>query len=182
MRKNAPPKSASVPGPEASQAPVSPDVPPRADQDSLEARLAWLLETGIPTVLLTVISRQGSTPSHAGAHALLTPAGLEGTLGGGALEARAVEAARLSLESGISTRVLCESAHLSPASDMACNDSMNVLCEALTPEQARLLAELEQTGKLHAALVFRAARACRNAVCIWRTGRKTLPDWRTPPP
>ena len=66
-----------------------------------------------------------------------------------------MEAARLSLESGISTRVLCESAHLSPASDMACNDSMNVLCEALTPEQARLLAELEQTGKLHAALVFR---------------------------
>ncbi len=165
MRKNAPPKSASVPGPEASQAPVSPDVPPRADQDSLEARLAWLLETGIPTVLLTVISRQGSTPGHAGAHALLTPAGLEGTLGGGALEARAVEAARLSLESGISTRVLCESAHLSPASDMACNDSMNVLCEALTPEQARLF-----------ALAGQVLREGGKAVWIVDVSRESLPQ------
>ena len=102
--------------------------------------LAVLLAAGIPAVLLTIISSRGSAPRHAGTRALLTAAGLEGTVGGGALEARAVEAARQSLESGISARVACDLTGLSPASDMICGGSMEVLCEALGPEQARLFA------------------------------------------
>ena len=57
---------------------------------NLEARAAQLLDEGQAVVLLTVVEREGSAPRAAGTRALLTAAGLEGTVGGGLLEARAV--------------------------------------------------------------------------------------------
>ncbi|MGE9984129.1 XdhC family protein [Desulfovibrio sp. SGI.169] len=140
MRKGGPKKGAPAPAPDSLRLAAPPDVPPPAGEDSLEARLAVLLKAGIPTVLLTVISREGSTPRHAGARALLTPAGLEGTVGGGAQEARAVETARQCLADGISARVSCDLTGLTESGDMTCGGGMDVLCEALAPEQAALFA------------------------------------------
>lgn len=140
MRKGSKKETPPDPAPETPRGGVPEDVPSPADEDCLEERLAVLLAAGIPAVLLTIVSSWGSAPRHAGTRALLTAAGLEGTVGGGALEARAVEAARQSLESGISARVACDLTGLSPASDMICGGSMEVLCEALGPEQARLFA------------------------------------------
>lgn len=140
MRKGSKKETPPDPAPETPRGGVSENVPSPAGEDCLEERLAVLLAAGIPAVLLTVISSRGSAPRHAGTRALLTAAGLEGTVGGGALEARAVEAARQSLESGISARVACDLTGLSPASDMICGGSMEVLCEVLGPEQARLFA------------------------------------------
>ena len=140
MRKGSKKETPPDPAPETPRGGVPEDVPSPADEDCLEERLAVLLAAGIPAVLLTIVSSRGSAPRHAGTRALLTAAGLEGTVGGGALEARAVEAARQSLESGISARVACDLTGLSPASDMICGGSMEVLCEALGPEQARLFA------------------------------------------
>lgn len=108
--------------------------------DTLEARVAELLARGQQAVLLTVISRTGSAPRAAGTRALLTQAGFEGTVGGGALEARAVEAARQSLESNVSSRVSCDLSGFTPQSDMICGGGMDVLCEVLAPEQAGLFA------------------------------------------
>ena len=54
---------------------------------NLEARAARLLDEGQAVVLLTVVEREGSAPRAAGTRALLTAAGLEGTVGGGLLEA-----------------------------------------------------------------------------------------------
>ena len=140
MRKGSKKETPPDPAPETPRGGVPENVPSPAGEDCLEERLAVLLAAGIPAVLLTVISSRGSAPRHAGTRALLTAAGLEGTVGGGALEARAVEAARQSLESGISARVACDLTGLSPASDMICGGSMEVLCEVLGPEQARLFA------------------------------------------
>ncbi|MBS6829916.1 MAG: XdhC family protein [Desulfovibrio sp.] len=140
MRKGSKKETPPDPAPETPRGGVPEDVPSPADEDCLEERLAVLLAAGIPAVLLTIVSSRGSAPRHAGTRALLTAAGLEGTVGGGALEARAVEAARQSLESGISARVACDLTGLSPASDMICGGSMEVLCEALGQEQARLFA------------------------------------------
>ncbi len=140
MRKGSKKETPPDPAPETPRGGAPEDVPSPADEDCLEERLAVLLAAGIPAVLLTIVSSRGSAPRHAGTRALLTAAGLEGTVGGGALEARAVEAARQSLESGISARVACDLTGLSPASDMICGGSMEVLCEALGPEQARLFA------------------------------------------
>ena len=109
-------------------------------EDTLEARVASLLRDGEPSVLVTVVSRTGSAPRDAGTRALQTRNGFEGTVGGGLLEARAMEAARGSLASAASARVSVDMTGFSPNSDMICGGSMEVLCEVLSPRQADLFA------------------------------------------
>ena len=109
---------------------------------NLEARAARLLDEGQAVVLLTVVEREGSAPRAAGTRALLTAAGLEGTVGGGLLEARAVEAANVCLKEGRSARVRCDLTGLGPDSDMICGGSMDLLCEYLMPAQAPLFLSL----------------------------------------
>ena len=109
-------------------------------EDTLEARVASLLRDGEPSVLVTVVSRTGSAPRDAGTRALQTRNGFEGTVGGGLLEARAMEAARGSLASAASARVSVDMTGFSPNSDMICGGSMEVLCEVLSPSQADLFA------------------------------------------
>ena len=109
-------------------------------EDTLEARVASLLRDGEPAVLVTVVSRTGSAPRDAGTRALQTRNGFEGTVGGGLLEARAMEAARGSLASAASARVSVDLSGFSPNSDMICGGGMEVLCEVLSPRQADLFA------------------------------------------
>lgn len=109
-------------------------------EDTLEARAAALLTGGEPLVLVTVVSRTGSAPREAGTRALQTRNGFEGTVGGGLLEARAMEAARNSLASGLSARVSCDMSGFTPNSDMICGGGMEVLCEVLAPKQAEMFA------------------------------------------
>ncbi|MCH5143921.1 XdhC family protein [Desulfovibrio sp. UIB00] len=109
-------------------------------EDTLEARAAALLTGGEPLVLVTVVSRTGSAPREAGTRALQTRNGFEGTVGGGLLEARAMEAARNSLASSLSARVSCDMSGFTPNSDMICGGGMEVLCEVLAPRQAEMFA------------------------------------------
>lgn len=109
-------------------------------EDTLEARAAALLTGAEPLVLVTVVSRTGSAPREAGTRALQTRNGFEGTVGGGLLEARAMEAARNSLASGLSARVSCDMSGFTPNSDMICGGGMEVLCEVLAPRQAEMFA------------------------------------------
>ena len=109
-------------------------------EDTLEARVASLLHSGEPAVLVTVVSRNGSAPRDAGTRALQTRNGFEGTVGGGLLEARAMEAARGSLASAASARVSVDMSGFAPNSDMICGGDMEVLCEVLSPRQADLFA------------------------------------------
>ena len=108
--------------------------------DTLEARVADLLQAGEPAVLVTVVSRTGSAPRDAGTRALQTRNGFEGTVGGGLLEARAMEAARGSLASAVSARVSVDMTGFAPNSDMICGGAMEVLCEVLSPRQAEVFA------------------------------------------
>ena len=108
--------------------------------ETLEARVAQLLAAGESVTLLTVISRTGSAPRDAGTRALYTQNGPEGTVGGGLLEARAMEAAAQSLFMGTSSQVSCDMSGFTPDSDMICGGGMDVLCEVLTPNKAPLFA------------------------------------------
>lgn len=108
--------------------------------DTLEARVADLLQAEEPAVLVTVVSRTGSAPRDTGTRALQTRNGFEGTVGGGLLEARAMEAARGSLASAASARVFVDMNGVTPNSDMICGGSMDVLCEVLAPRQAKIFA------------------------------------------
>ena len=117
-------------------------------EDTLEDRAATLLNEGEPLVLVTVVSRTGSAPRDAGTRALQTRRGFEGTVGGGQLEARAMEAARNSLDSGLSARVSCDMSGFASNSDMICGGGMEVLCEVLAPRQAHMFSLAEEVLRL----------------------------------
>ena len=126
---------------------VTPPPPPRITPLSsplgLEQRIADLLEAGQQAVLMTVISREGSVPRGAGTRALLTSQGLLGTVGGGALEAAALDMARQCLASGLSACHRC-SMDGSADTDMICGGSMEVLCESLSAAQAPLFRQAQR--------------------------------------
>jgi xanthine dehydrogenase accessory factor len=64
-------------------------------------RLAELSQSGVPFVCVTLVEAIGSTPQDAGSKMLVTTQGLAfGTVGGGRVEAKAIEQARQMLGSG----------------------------------------------------------------------------------
>lgn len=112
-------------------------------EPQLEGRIAALLQQqGVMPVLLTVLQKEGSAPRGAGTRALLTEAGLEGSVGGGAVEAAALEAARECLLDGLTRFVRC------PASEGVAGEEeaghMDVLCEVLHPMQSGMFAVAAQ--------------------------------------
>jgi len=69
--------------------------------DRFYRRLAELESTGEPFVLATVVRAQGSVPRHEGTKMLVFPGGRsEGTVGGGDLEHRVIQAALEALRDG----------------------------------------------------------------------------------
>lgn len=70
-------------------------------------RAAELAEQGTPFVAVSLIETTGSTPADAGARMLVTAAGLDtGTVGGGRVEAKAIEVARQMLTESSASRVV----------------------------------------------------------------------------
>ena len=106
----------------------------------LEGRIATLLHGGATLVLLTALQKEGDAPRSAGARALLTEEGLEGDMGGGAVEAAALETARECLLDGLTRFVRCSAAE-EGEEEAGCLD---VLCEVLHPLQAEMFALAEQ--------------------------------------
>ena len=133
--------------------------------DTLEARVAELLRAGEPVVLVSIVASRGSTPRHAGTRALQTLHGFEGTVGGGILEAQAMQAARHSFTDALS-RSASFALNASAQDDMVCGGSMEVFCEVLTPAQAGMFAT--------------AATLLRNGVrgfwTVARTGKTKAPS------
>ncbi|SKA30626.1 xanthine dehydrogenase accessory protein XdhC [Consotaella salsifontis] len=66
----------------------------------LIALLRGSLAAGEPAALVEIAEIKGSTPREAGALMLVTPRGIAGTIGGGALEFRAIDAALVMLADG----------------------------------------------------------------------------------
>ena len=97
-----------------------------------------------PAVLVTVAKALGSTPREAGARMLVTEYDIAGTIGGGQLEWRAVEAARELLAEGGTARRL--NLPLGPALQQCCGGYVAVTLEAVTPAvRARLADEIAES-------------------------------------
>ena len=65
------------------------------DRDALYERMLALGRNGVPCTLVVLVEALGSTPQDTGAKMLVTAGGLEaGTVGGGKVEAKAIELAR----------------------------------------------------------------------------------------
>ena len=101
------------------------------------------IERREPVVLVTVVEVLGSAPREAGTSMLVTEHGLAGTIGGGQLEWRALEAARALLAEGGTGRTL--ELPLGPALQQCCGGHvalrLELLGEADLPRLAEALAE-----------------------------------------
>ena len=105
-----------------------------ADHASLYDRMAALVSAGTPFAVATVIRTHGSTPQIAGAKLILTAEPGErptGTLGGGCVEADAIDALRLILAGGPpSLREYQLNEELAWNTGLVCGGTMEILAES----------------------------------------------------
>lgn len=94
----------------------------------LVRRTAQLADEAVPLVVVTLVETKGSTPADVGAKMLVTTAGLDaGTVGGGRVEAKAIEYAQAMLADGAS----CQSVDWSLKADvgMTCGGRVRLFFE-----------------------------------------------------
>jgi xanthine dehydrogenase accessory factor len=88
-------------------------------------------ERGERVALATVVGVDGSAPRQGGARMVVWPDGhIVGTIGGGALEHRAIAEARAAIATGAPRRL---TVHLTRDLGMCCGGAMDVLIEPLSP-------------------------------------------------
>ena len=98
---------------------------------------AWLsaaltaVESGTPTVLVTVAEAKGSTPREAGAKMLVRGGDIVGSIGGGQLELLAIDAARRMMAERTAARVLARHS-LGPDLGQCCGGAVRLLFEPLS--------------------------------------------------
>lgn len=101
----------------------------------IETIACTLLDQNRPFFRATIISRYGSVPRTAGANMLITMDGtIHGTIGGGLLEARTIDAARKDLFGEPARFIPFDLTHeASAAMDMICGGKAEVLLDRITP-------------------------------------------------
>jgi xanthine dehydrogenase accessory factor len=101
-----------------------------SDHDVIKAAAEWT-STGRPCALVTVVETHGSAPRHAGAKMLVGADQTSvGTVGGGALERAALEAATTAINGGEPTLIPYK---LKPDLGMACGGAATIFVEPLLP-------------------------------------------------
>ncbi|MGE0004963.1 MAG: xanthine dehydrogenase accessory protein XdhC [Parvibaculaceae bacterium] len=109
--------------------------------------IARTLETGDPCAMVSVLKVEGSAPREAGARLILNRRGFHGTIGGGALEWRALAEAQKKLEGGRSATVTSHA--LGPELGQCCGGRVQLLTEVFDGSSivdARRLADAEASG------------------------------------
>jgi xanthine dehydrogenase accessory factor len=101
----------------------------RVDPELLRS-LAILAARREPLVLVTVVAASGSAPGKPGSKMIVTRAGLEGTVGGGKVEAAALLRARELLGSMAGPET--QEYHVTQDLGMTCGGSMTLLFESMT--------------------------------------------------
>jgi xanthine dehydrogenase accessory factor len=101
----------------------------------IETIACTLLDENQPFFRATIISRHGSVPRTAGANMLITMDGrIHGTIGGGLLEARTIDAARKNLFGEPARFIPFDLNHEAAATmDMICGGNAEVLLDRITP-------------------------------------------------
>jgi xanthine dehydrogenase accessory factor len=130
-------------------------------------RLAALSVSGAPLVSVTLIETTGSTPTDAGRKMLVTAAGLDfGTVGGGRVEARAIEQAQAMLAnpaSGAATSELIEW-NLKRDVGMTCGGTVKLFFETYNHGQWQIA--IFGAGHVAAAVVHCLAPLECRVTCI----------------
>ncbi|MCH8093887.1 MAG: XdhC family protein [Chloroflexi bacterium] len=102
--------------------------------DGFFARIAKLQEAGTPVAVATVVRASGSVPRREGARMLIYPDGrIEGTVGGGDLEGRVIQAALEALENGVPKSLHYEFRDIEQGDVGVCGGEVEVFVEAVRP-------------------------------------------------
>jgi xanthine dehydrogenase accessory protein XdhC len=112
-------------------------------------------------ILVTILEARGSTPREAGTRMIVGAATLEGTIGGGQLELRAITAARAMLAADDAERRL--TMPLGPSLAQCCGGSVTLRLERMTPAtEARLAGDAAAArARLPQVLLFGAGHVGR---------------------
>ncbi|MCC7207814.1 MAG: XdhC family protein [Anaerolineae bacterium] len=114
----------------------------------LEAR-----EKGLPVALATVIRTQGSMPRHAGSKMVVYPDGrIVGTVGGGAMEARVIQAAQHALISGEASVAEYRLNDLADGDPGVCGGTAEIFIEPVLARPTLVVIGCGHTGKALAEL------------------------------
>lgn len=136
--------------------------------DACWAEILRCAEAGEPVARATVVEARGSTPRETGATMIVLGSGaIAGSVGGGAGEARVVEAAARALDAGTPLLYDVDLTGRSDDSDLTpCGGVMKVFVDCLhwTRPVAAGLRDLEVVGEIHEAL--RGGRAVALAVVV----------------
>ncbi len=115
--------------------------------------LAEIQRQGVDAALATVIRTQGSVPRHAGSKMIVYPDGrIAGTVGGGLLEARAIEAALQSLKTGQPEVIEYHMSDMSQGDVGICGGTVEVFVEPVLLPPTVLVVGCGHVGKEVASL------------------------------
>jgi xanthine dehydrogenase accessory factor len=109
--------------------------------------IARTLAAGEPCAMVSVVKVEGSAPREKGARLILTPHGFHGTVGGGALEWRALAEAQRKLKGSRSLSITSHA--LGPELGQCCGGRVELLTEIFDSTcltEARRLADAENSG------------------------------------
>jgi len=127
-------------------------------------RLLEIVDEGETAVLATVVAVSGSAPRRAGARLVLSASGVRaGTVGGGQVEAAALEAARQMLAGNETTRVFELPIH--------CGGRVTLMLERIAPPVRVLVVG---TGHVGAAVALAAAHAGYSVTTVSPSGGEAL--------
>ncbi len=118
------------------------------EQQRILRELAGAVEEGRPVVLATVVATQRSVPRHAGTKMLVYADGaLSGTVGGGEMESRVIEAAKATLRSAKTQLLAYDLVDPGEGDPGVCGGHVDIYLEPFMPSPTVLIAGSGHVGK-----------------------------------
>jgi xanthine dehydrogenase accessory factor len=125
----------------------------RMDEKDVFRALLEAREKGLPVALATIIRTQGSMPRHAGSKMVVYPDGrIVGTVGGGAMEARVIQAAQQALLSGQTSLSSYRLNDLADGDPGVCGGTAEIFVEPILARPTMIVIGCGHTGKSLAEL------------------------------
>lgn len=123
------------------------------DERDLYRAILQAQDSGDPIAIATVIGAQGSLPRHVGSKMVVRADGSTvGTVGGGAMESRAINEARRALQDGISRTVSYTLSDLKDGDPGICGGTVDLFIEAVSSPPTLLVIGCGHVGKALAEL------------------------------
>lgn len=118
------------------------------EQRRLLRELVDAVDAGRPVVVATVVATRRSVPRHAGTKLLVYGDGtLRGTVGGGEMESRVIDAARESLRTGATQLLTFDLLDPKQGDPGVCGGTVEIYLEPVMPQRTVLIAGAGHVGK-----------------------------------